>query len=342
MPRIGRHPLKVKGLKDEVKHRDVTVTTIVHIPMLQGYWEQSLEVLKLFFQSLFASTERPFDLMVFDNNSCAEVQDYLISLQQAGKIQYLTLSTYNLRKLGALNYLLTTAPGEYIAFADSDVYFLPGWLEASLNVLNVFPEAAKVTALPIVGGDTSKIAQKAFEQAFSDKTIAVQTGQLVPDKFVEAHRLSLGQSKTKYASRLVNRKDVLLSRNGTQALLSGADFQFTITKDALDKVLPLTVTEEEYYDPIYSPVLELRLKQAGYWLLSITEYLVHHMGNCPPDLDQELIWRNEDDRTQSVVKKRYSQTKDESNLKNRILLNRFFRRILRYLNRKTYELLYEK
>ncbi len=97
-------------------------------------------MLKLFFDSLYANTGQPFDMMVFDNGSCEEVQDYLLDLKHNGKIQYLIFSQQNLKKLGALNFLLSAAPGEYIAYADSDVYFLQGWLDESLKVLAAFPE----------------------------------------------------------------------------------------------------------------------------------------------------------------------------------------------------------
>ena len=130
MPRVGRHPLKEKLIKEnQVMPQNVTMTTIVYIPTLDGYWKESFDVLKLFFRSLQENTNEPYDLMVFDNGSCSEIRDYMINLRDQGIIQYLILSEKNLRKLGALNYLLQSAPGEFISYADSDVYFLPGWLD---------------------------------------------------------------------------------------------------------------------------------------------------------------------------------------------------------------------
>jgi glycosyltransferase involved in cell wall biosynthesis len=225
MPRTGKHPLKLtKTGHPSFRFEPITVTTVVHIPILAGYWAEGLEVIKLFFESLQSSTSLPFDVMVFDNGSCEEVQNYLLDLRRSGKIQYLTFSEQNLRKLGALNFLLSSAPGEFVAYADSDVYFLPGWLDESLKVLAAFPEAGKVTALPIVGGDTSQISRGVFALAQNDPTVTVEAGILVPDMYVEAHRLSLGQSKETHAERTKNRRDVLLGRGGCKALLSGADF----------------------------------------------------------------------------------------------------------------------
>ena len=210
MPRLGRHPLKVKGLRDEINHQDITITTIVHIPTLSGYWEQSLEVLKLFFESLFASTNLPFDLMVFDNNSCIEVQNFLLSLKRESKIQYLILSQHNLRKLGALNHLLTMAPGKYVAFADSDVYFIPQWLEESLKILKTFPDAGQVTALPIIteAGERYVSTLAGIEK---DSKIEVAYGtNLIPEEYVIAHSSSIGSSLEKYLERTPKRKDILI------------------------------------------------------------------------------------------------------------------------------------
>ena len=138
MPRTGRHPLKKKIIEDQILPSPITIATIVYIPTLSNYWRNALEVLKLFFKSLEKSTSHKYDLMVFDNGSCSEVVKYLTRLNRNGAIQYYIRSDKNLRKLGALNYLLKSAPGDYVSFADSDVYFLDGWLDKSLEVLKSF------------------------------------------------------------------------------------------------------------------------------------------------------------------------------------------------------------
>ncbi|MEW5959560.1 MAG: glycosyltransferase family A protein, partial [Chloroflexota bacterium] len=327
MPRIGRHPLKNKNAKNEsVVHQKVTVTTIVYIPMLAGYWQESLEVLKLFFESLYVNTGQPFDLMVFDNGSCEEVRTYLLDLQENSKIQYLVFSQQNLKKLGALNYLLSAAPGEYIAYADSDVYFLPGWLDESLKVLDTFPEVAKVTAIPIAGGDSTNLP--VYRIAKNDPTITVKTGILIPEEFIRSHSASLGQTFEAYSERTKNRNDVVLIRDNCEALLSGSDFQFTITQRAVKVVLPLKIQDpSEYFDPIYSPVLERRLSSAGYWQVCTTDYLVHHMGNRVPDLEKE-IGRVKPNMIFGNRKKQISNSSLSKGLIRRVLMNRVLRNFL--------------
>ena len=67
----------------------------------------------------------PFDLMVFDNGSCAEVRDFLVKEKEEGRIQYLILSEKNMGKGGAWNVMLAGAPGEIIAYTDCGRFILP-------------------------------------------------------------------------------------------------------------------------------------------------------------------------------------------------------------------------
>lgn len=288
MPRTGRHPLKEKDLAlDLPVAQAVTVTTITHIPMMEGYWQHSLEVLKLFFESLRASTQTPFDLMVFDNASCREVTEHLSGLKEEGLIQFLILSDRNSRKLGALDFLLRAAPGEFVAYADSDVCFFPGWLERSLEVMRAFPQAGMVSALPTVD-KSDKFIASTLAGAESDHRVLVEKApNLVPAAYIRAHQLSLGKDPTPLLS--AERTDTRLTRSGVSAFLSAQDFQFLTRREVIERVLPLRADDEELnYDPIYSPVFEAKVDSAGFWRLSTADYLVHHLGNSVPNLQQEL------------------------------------------------------
>lgn len=267
----------------------VTITTAVHIPMQTGYWQNSFSVLRLFFDSLFASTSLPFDLMVLDNNSCPEVRDFLHGMRSEGRIQYLLESQFNLRKLGAMQFLFSIAPGEYIAFTDSDVYFLPGWLESSLAVMNAFPLAGQVTALPTIDKSHSFVGNT-MKGIHAQGDIAVEEGQdLIPMQFINAHRLSIGRSQEEYLKLASPRRDVRITRGGISAFVSAQDFQFLTRRAVIEKVLPLELNDQsEMYDQVYSPIFEKKLEANGWWRLSTTDYLVHHMGNELPDMAEEL------------------------------------------------------
>tara|TARA_B100000287_G_scaffold136164_1_gene128107 strand:- start:1157 stop:2167 length:1011 start_codon:yes stop_codon:yes gene_type:complete len=335
MPRIGRHPLKEKSIKKpQINPKEITITTIVYIPSTNDYWSNSFDILKLFFDSLLKNTQPVYDLMVFDNGSCKKIIEYLIDLRDKGIIQYLILSEKNHRKLGALNYLLQSAPGKYISYADSDVFFLPEWLDKSLDILESFPKAGKVTALPIVGGDTTVIARQSYLEALNDENINVQTGKIVKDKYILAHLKSLGREFEDLSSN--DRKDTLLIKKETNALLSTADFQFTIKVDAVKDVLPLAITsDKDYYDPIYSPILEKKLDENGWWQLSTMDYLIHHMGNQIPDFEAELPWvKNFDSNSYNNIKLFKQKSKKIA------IQSTFIRKIIKKVHTWSYQKLY--
>ena len=126
----------------------VTVACLVYLPLLTGYFENRLEVVRLSLESLFRNTDTAYDLLVFDNASCEEVGVYLRELRAAGKIRYLLTSSENIGKLGALKLIAGAAPGELIAYADDDTFFFPGWLKAHLELHDHFPGVGMVSGSP--------------------------------------------------------------------------------------------------------------------------------------------------------------------------------------------------
>jgi len=312
----------------------ITATTIVHIPMLKGYWEKSLEVLKLCLQSMRQGTTLPFDLMVFDNGSCVEVQDYLFDLRQQGEIQYLTLSETNIGKIGAWNFLFLAAPGEIISYADSDVFFLSGWLEASIRLLQTFPEAGMVTAQPGFGPLCHR-RRNTVAAARKSSSITIEEGiDLIPDEYVIALHRGLGQKKEMNRKHQhTNRKDIVLTRGSTSASVSASHFQFTTTRKVLRTVFPLKATK-----PMGDVgQFDAELDQAGFWRLSTTDYLVHHMGNRAPDLREELPWVFTPKSTSEIE----SSPGSVSPLA-RFLENGTVRHFLKLINVWSYNLLYNR
>src|SRR5512140_3052752 len=144
--RKGQNPAKF--VKDVARPQRITVALLNYIPFLSGFYAETLDVLKACMRSLAADAGQPFDLMVFDNGSCAEVRDFLVSEKEDGRIQYLILSEKNIGKGGAWNIILPGAPGEIISYTDSDVLFSPNWLVRSVEILETFPKVGMVTARP--------------------------------------------------------------------------------------------------------------------------------------------------------------------------------------------------
>ncbi|MGA9533695.1 MAG: glycosyltransferase family A protein, partial [Anaerolineales bacterium] len=144
--RLGQNPAKFVGTVAQPKR--VTVAVLSYVPFLSGFHAQSLDVLKACLDSILTNTTGDYDLMVFDNGSEEHTVAYLTDLHQRGLIQYLLLSQVNLGKGGAWNIMLDGAPGEIVAYTDSDALFHDGWLSHSLELLEGFPNVGMVTSRP--------------------------------------------------------------------------------------------------------------------------------------------------------------------------------------------------
>jgi glycosyltransferase involved in cell wall biosynthesis len=311
----------------------LTLATIVCVPELEGYWSESLEVLATCLESLRRTTPAPFELMVLDNGSCDPVRSFLQDRFAAGEVHQLFLSRRNLGKVGGWNVLFAAAGGELVAYTDSDVYFLPGWLEASRAVLEAFPEAAMVTAQPIPG-DLSRHCGATLAGAAADPTVDTEEGtDLIAPHFVVSHRRGLGETREQYAERLRRRRDVKLRRGGTAAWVSASHFQFLSRRETLARFFPLPTHLPLGDDPEF----DARLDAAGCWRLSTVDYLVHHLGNRRPDLGYELPWL---DAGQVPATAGRPPAAKAGGWKRRLAESPRFRRLLKALHRRTYELLY--
>jgi glycosyltransferase involved in cell wall biosynthesis len=270
MPRIGHNPAK-KAMQAH-QAANITVAVLVHIPYQQGYYHQSLGVLQVCLDSIISHTEQPFDLMVFDNASCDEVVDYLTKKHQAGEIQYLLLSDKNLGKVGAWNMIFNAAPGEYIVYADSDVYFLPGWLPKHQEVFAAFPQVGTVSGLPL--REQPKFCKVTLKKVEELPGVEVQKGRFIPENWIKDHVLSLGKPDELEAD--LARQDTLVVSSGVKAYVTGAHFQFMIRKETVKPYLPF-----EYSRPMGPDVAQFdeAIDGNGYLRLAVSERTVYHIGN---------------------------------------------------------------
>lgn len=269
--RVGQNPAKY--VKQVAKPERVTVAVLNFIPFLSGFYAEALDVLKTCLGSIRANTDGPYDLMVFDNGSCPEVHQYLLNEQEEGRIQYLILSEKNLGKGGAWNVILSGAPGEIIAYTDSDCYFYPGWLPRSLELLETFPNVGMVTARPFRTNPEFYTSTVKWGQETPGATI--EQGCFIPWQTFLEFDLSLGQSEEEIRQHYDSTSDMRLTYNGVQALAGGSHWQFLARKDIIARFLPFQM------DRPMGQVkqLDMRMNEAGYLRLMPTEPFAMNMSN---------------------------------------------------------------
>ena len=272
--RTGKNPAKT-GLPAYSPNR-LGAALILYIPFTEGYFEHSLEIFRYQVESLRLATGQPFDLLVFDNGSCPEVVAELQSLHARGWIDWLLLSNHNMGKAGAWNWIFSAMPNELICYADSDVLFRPGWLEASLQVLAAFPQAGMVAAQPnfydVMEGQGQ--AQAALR---GDANFVFGEYRPAPE-IVDEYCLGINADE-ELAARFhaAPLPSVTNREKGIQAVLGASHMQFIIPRDVARQVTPLPATRGLLRKETMS--LDYRTDELGYLHLSVFEPYVFHMGN---------------------------------------------------------------
>lgn len=269
--RIGQNP--AKSIEQVAQPQKITVALVTYIPFLHGYYAQSLDVLKLCLRSLQANSDLPYNLLVFDNASCTEVRSFLQAENEQERIQYLMLSDQNIGKSGAWNMIFGGAPGEIIAYADSDVYFYPDWLSSLVSVLELSPKIGMVTGMPLLNPEeyfTSTIAW-----AENNPDVTLERGRLLSWEEFWQHAGTLGGDEDRARQFYQSHESLRLTLEGQNFYLGAGHFQFVARKSVLQQTLPL---------PSERPMGQVRaldesINALGYLRLSTPKWYVQHLGN---------------------------------------------------------------
>src|SRR5689334_10932280 len=276
--RKGQNPAKF--VKDVARPQRITVALLNYIPFLSGFYAETLDVLKVSLESMRKDAGLPFDLMVFDNGSCAEVRDFLVTEKEEGRIQYLILSEKNMGKGGAWNVMLAGAPGEIIAYTDADVLFSPKWLSRSVEILETFPNVGMVTARPF------RTPPEFYESTlkWAKEGAKLEEGQFIQWETFLEFNLSLGQTEEENKKVYAETKDWRIEYKGVTALAGASHWQFTAYKSTLGQFLPFDM------DKPMGQVRQLdkRMNDAGLLRLMVSDPLAMNMSNTLGYLRGEL------------------------------------------------------
>jgi len=334
--RTGRNPTKQvtnRAGVEVVVPPPVSVGLLTHVPFLAGYHAEQLDVIRLAVVSARQRAGRPIHLLVVDNGSCEPVVEWLMSALDEGIVDQLVLNRRNLGKVTALSQILLGAPGPDVVYADGDLLFLPGWLDAMLQVRDAFPEAGVIGGSPMLLGNTV-VDGVAAPVALPDlpDDVVVERGRFVADSDV---RRSLedtgwkGDDLERRVAEITAVDDVRLRRGDATALLESSHCQFLLTGPARAALEPRVGTQALSSEE--DVAFDDALRRLGFLRVSVPSSGYRHLGNR----------LTADDRAALAELSAAPVTKGRRQLTSSVWGLMPVRRMARRLHHWTFEILYE-
>jgi len=122
--RIGFNPQKDKTLPQPVFIHQIVIP--VYIPNFEGYFKDSLKILKLCLESVWATTHSKTFITIVNSRSCNEIKTQLDQLFINNQIHEI-IHTENIGKIQAVLKGIAGNNIIIVTIADADVLFLKHW-----------------------------------------------------------------------------------------------------------------------------------------------------------------------------------------------------------------------
>jgi cellulose synthase/poly-beta-1,6-N-acetylglucosamine synthase-like glycosyltransferase len=162
--RIGSNPHKDKTLLPSEYIHQIVVP--VYIPNFEGYFKDSLNILKICLQSIWSTTHSKTFITIVNNGSCEEVKSYLNKIFTENQVHEI-IHTENIGKLNAILKGITGNNIELVTISDADVLFLNHWQTETATIFNTIPKVGVVGLVPQFKNYETNCGNLIFENFFN-------------------------------------------------------------------------------------------------------------------------------------------------------------------------------
>lgn len=278
--RVGFNPNKDKKLpKSDYFHQ---IIMPVYIPNQDDYFKDAFKILSLSLESLFKTCHSNTYISVVNNGSCSVVSDYLINLQQKGKIQEL-INTSAIGKLNAIFKGLSGHRFPLITITDADVLFLNNWQKATYDVFNAFPQAGAIAPVPspkMYIYHTANILSKYF----LSKNLRFTT--VTNPEGLEAFAMSIGNPK--FYNEVHLSKYLTIEKSNIKAVLGAGHFVCTYRAEVFVN-RRVNFSKYSLGGDSEAKFLDQSVIDKNLWRLSTADNFAYHMGNVFEDWMRNVL-----------------------------------------------------
>ena len=219
-----------------------------------------------------------------------------------------------------------------IAYADDDIYHLPGWLQAHLEVLDTYPNVGAVTGFYV--RQRVKLSSSSTVKWAGQENHTLEKGMLIPRKWEDEYIDAYDRSQERYQSETDGIEDILVSYNGVEAWVSAHHFQMVTPKKVIlpiiDEMLPTG-----WNDGMMGRMVEMDdlMDEKNYLRLTTKEQTIKLMGNTITEEIAAIA------KTHGLLVTTAHTNRASSGLTRKIVGNKVIRKGMQYVVNKLHRLL---
>lgn len=319
--RIGTNPAKKSNVTADGFFHQIIIP--VYIPNLEGYFKDSLSILKICLESLNKTSVKGTFITIVNNGSCLTVVNYLNKLFE-NKFIHEVIHTSNIGKNRAIAKGVQGHNFEIITISDSDVLFTNNWQKETYKIFNNFPKVAVVGLVPQFSLYKSYSSNLLFDNFFSKKL------RFKSLKNVSAIKMFYNSTWFNFNYNDYHLKYILTlksKKNKITAVVGSGHFVATYLRDAIR-----TDFNEGTYKGLSSKLdrdsLDIPCLKLDMWRLTTYDNYAYHLGNISEEwmYDKLNSLSNESD---SEVKFKRIKKKIKNKKLSYLIKSRFFKKIFK-------------
>ncbi|GAB3218766.1 glycosyltransferase family 2 protein [Algoriphagus aestuariicola] len=280
--RQGENPSKRNNkIKIDSIHR---IILSVYIPNLQDqYFQHALEVFKLCIESVIHTIHEKTRISIVINGCCREVEDLIFWYKDNYfPIDQVFYTRENVGKINAIYSVVKSNLEPLITISDSDVLFLKGWQEESVDIFNSFPEAGMVSPVPSSKGYLYSTGSTLFYGLLKGK---MRFADVQDPEGMDNFQKSVG---SKLYDPIHLRKYLVVSNPSGEAVIGCGHFVATFRREVFENS-PKKVCEFRVQGGSEEAYLDDPNDRSGFLRLATLGNFAYHMGNSPAQWMQNKL-----------------------------------------------------